>query len=106
MPPPNAAPTCVLGVCDFACIAPYIECGGACVDISKDPQNCGLCSKVCPSKAHATAVCAANQCSTLCDPGYSQCGGLCVDTSSDKNNCGECGKKCPGMKMCNAGKCV
>jgi hypothetical protein len=84
---------------------PFIECSGACVDTKTDPNHCGDCSKVCPTKPHATAVCSGSQCSTKCDVGYSQCGGSCVDTSMDKTNCGQCGKRCPGAKTCNAGQC-
>jgi hypothetical protein len=84
---------------------PRIECGGACVDTTTDPNNCGVCAKVCQSKPHASPVCAGSQCSTQCDSGYSQCGGQCVDTNTDKVNCGKCGTRCPGMKTCNAGQC-
>jgi hypothetical protein len=105
MPPANATPLCALGSCDFACVLPFIECGGACTDTKTDPSNCGQCAKVCPSKPHATASCANSQCASQCDSGYSQCTGNCVDTSSDKNNCGACGNKCPGMKTCRAGRC-
>jgi hypothetical protein len=105
MPPANATPTCVSSACGFACLLPYIECSGACVDTKTDPENCGGCVKPCPTKPHATAVCSGSQCSTQCDIGYSQCTGQCVDTTADKNNCGQCGRKCPGMKMCKDSQC-
>jgi len=39
------------------CMAPEIACGGACIDPTSDPDNCGACGKVCPSNECAAGKC-------------------------------------------------
>jgi hypothetical protein len=57
---PNSA--CILDAneeprCMPPCVAPLVECGGKCVDLTTDPRNCGACGKFCPSN-----ICVASKC--------------------------------------------
>lgn len=62
---------CDAGAC--ACPAGRTECGGQCVDLENDPNNCGSCGKVCPN--------------------FKKCsGGLCLCTEPADNEDGHC---CP-----------
>jgi hypothetical protein len=44
--------------CVAACPLPYLACGGTCIDVSNDPENCGSCGNACLSglcvKGHCT----------------------------------------------------
>jgi hypothetical protein len=106
MPPANAAPLCVMGVCDHQCVSPFIECTSGCVDTKTDPLNCGLCGRMCAAGSNATPVCVNSNCTFVCNQGFSLCGNNCVDTDTNKNNCGLCGNKCHGMSMCVNGSCT
>jgi hypothetical protein len=83
-------------------------CGGACVAVTDNPQNCGSCGHACAG----TEVCAGGMCvaggTGACPPGggLTVCGGRCVDTSTDNANCGSCGHACTGMQGCADGGCV
>jgi len=83
------------------------ECGGQCVDTTRDNSNCGGCGYVC----NAYTSCVGSGCQqTSCMPGQANCGGdagvECVDLTSDPNNCGACGNACELYATCSAGKCV
>jgi Stigma-specific protein, Stig1 len=41
----------------LTCSAPAVDCGGACVDVLSDPDNCGACGNVC-----ASGLCQAGAC--------------------------------------------
>jgi hypothetical protein len=62
-------------------------CQKGCVDLTSDPNNCGLCSNACSSQQPAC------------------CYGICRNTSSDPNNCGGCGHTCNAGETCTAGVC-
>jgi hypothetical protein len=106
MPPPNAAPVCNGGKCDFECQSPLIRCGMSCIDPRTDLNNCGGCNKMCPMVPGGVATCSDNQCGVSCAAGNSACNGQCVNTNNDVANCGGCGKKCPGKKPCALGLCL
>jgi hypothetical protein len=105
MPPSNATPSCLLGVCGFSCVSPFIQCNGACVDTKSDVRHCGGCNQLCPQRPNATPECTPAGCDFVCDAGYSKCGANCVNTNTDKQNCGQCNLSCKGNKMCVAGAC-
>jgi hypothetical protein len=46
---------------DAGCVAPLVDCGGVCVDLSSDDQNCGHCSNKCP----ANEICVNGACGQL-----------------------------------------
>jgi hypothetical protein len=46
-----------LAKCAPPCPALLSECGGKCVDLTSDPQNCGVCAKFCPSNLCAGSLC-------------------------------------------------
>lgn len=92
------------------CAAPKANCEGACVDLQRDQNNCGACSKVCDTGQ----ACVAGQCTTTCPPGMMLCSGLqasagntiCTDVMSDFANCGSCGHACADGTLCSKGQCT
>jgi hypothetical protein len=84
-----------------------MECGGTCVNLDSDQNNCGACGNACG----ATAVCTAGACvpvdtGPVCPTGLTQCGSVCKDTQTDEDNCGTCGTACGPAASCTAGVCV
>ena len=91
---------CVPGcVDDSRCVAGQKCCDGGCIDVSKDPRNCGACGKACGSQ-NSTATCAAGACVPgKCNTGWGDCNNDPVDgceTSlrADPKNCTACGMVC------------
>ncbi|MBI2389119.1 MAG: hypothetical protein HYV09_05840 [Deltaproteobacteria bacterium] len=79
-------------------------CGTTCVDVKRDPSNCGGCGIVCGGGT----VCQAGSC--VCPAAKPTiCGSTCVDLTKDPLNCGGCGTACPvganGTAVCTAGAC-
>ena len=67
------------------CAGTSTRCGGACVELSTDVNNCGTCGTAC-----GTASC---------------CKGACADTTTSPTSCGACGVTCLGTESCAAGAC-
>jgi hypothetical protein len=64
----NGTPSCDNGVCKLAaCNSGYSDCQGACVDLSKDPKNCGKCGNACG----AGELCCAGACVVTAGCGFS-----------------------------------
>ena len=62
-------------VAPLRCTLPQMNCGGtACASIDKDPNNCGLCGRVCATPQNATNTCEASNCGFTCNPGFFLCG--------------------------------
>lgn len=92
-PPPNCCGDCPGGL---------VDCGGQCVDINSDENNCGSCNTPCP----AGYICQSGSCVLNCPPGQVNCGGNCVNLQSDEGHCGACGTACPQGTICQNGVCV
>ena len=84
----RAGQTCINGMClSVVCNAPYVNCGGRCVDPQTDSNNCGACGKTCATRQTC-------------------CNGSCINPTTDPNNCGGCGKACPAGQTCCNGSCL
>jgi hypothetical protein len=93
-------------------------CGGACVDLLTDSNNCYACGRACGSgkfcnggTCQATPLCTLQNSGTACPVpggGLGQCcGGTCVDAvSSNPQHCGACGASCPPGDICHIGYCT
>ena len=57
--------------------APLANCGGVCVDVQLDVNNCGSCFNACPVDPHGTSACEAGSCSLTCEAGYEPVGDSC-----------------------------
>jgi hypothetical protein len=79
-------------------------CGGACIDVEKDGNNCGDCNVRCG----AGEACVAGECScaggAACSAGRTCCSAPptsgCVDTGTDPQACGACGNVCAVGEQC------
>ncbi len=78
-------------------------CGGACVQISSDPQNCGACGRVCPPPAAGMrATCVGGTCAEVrldaCTWDYGDCNNdardRCEASLTAVTNCGRCSLVC------------
>jgi hypothetical protein len=112
------AQICSNGAC--GCGPTATLCGGACVDTTADPANCGTCDFLCPDGGpNTTPACEKGLCGFACAQGFSDCDnaapGCETSTSADPQNCGACGLACqsPGNttvtcanSMCVAGGCL
>jgi len=75
----------------------YLSCGGQCVYVEADDNNCGSCNHPC----NPGTTCSNGKCigSTYCSDDY-------YDISSSIDHCGECGNRCPDGETCIQGKCL
>ncbi len=83
------------------CKPPEQDCSGVCVNVKKDPKNCGSCGYECPV---AGDFCVQGAC-MACNVPLQVCGDQCVDTFSDRMNCGSCGNACSDTSVCESGSC-
>ncbi|MEZ4391795.1 MAG: hypothetical protein R3A48_11915 [Polyangiales bacterium] len=117
--PPNAAGSCSMGVCGFACNVGFADCNGVpedgCeVNLDSSPENCGRCMNRCVVNG-ATAACTAGQCAVgACGQDQADCdgdpsNGCETNTRTSTAHCGMCGNRCPtpanGTPTCNGGTC-
>lgn len=86
----DAARTCATG---------QSLCGGNCVDMQLDRDNCGACG----TKCAASEVCSQGACGLSCGGGTTKCGANCTDTKVDEKNCGACGTTCGAGQICSGG---
>ena len=84
-----------------------VRCKGLCVDLGKDPNNCGACgNKCCPAQG-----CGDGRCVGGCPPGYTECPDPhgcfeCIDLTTDPKHCGGCDVGCPSGTTCVDGSCA
>ena len=87
------------------CAVGLTDCGGFCVDLFSDGDNCGACGNVCPYYPEIFncegGVCVPPSCAPL-----TNCGGLCADLLSDSLHCGACGVACAAGQACQFGVCT
>src|SRR5690606_39019822 len=73
---PAACTTSSQGTVAPGCSDGYSDCGGVCLDLQGDGQNCGACGTTCSTGQ----VCSAGTCQESCsEPGRTQCESSCVD---------------------------
>lgn len=77
-------------------------CNGDCVDLVTDPNNCGVCGRMCALGER----CSDSNCQAPCLAGETRCGGICVNLLGSDSNCGICGRACPAGETCNGGACM
>lgn len=83
-------------------------CGGQCVDLENDVDNCGVCGLSCG----ASSVCRAGVCQ--CNDGFANCNSMLVDgceinITNDVSHCGACQTACQtsnGTPACQNRQCV
>jgi hypothetical protein len=96
----NGMATCTAGMCGIQCNSgfpfSYTLCGIACVDLTSDSMNCGMCGNACP----AGETCINSQCGCANSLTYCPSTMMCVDTHSDAQNCGMCGHACGAGQQC------
>jgi hypothetical protein len=91
--------------------APHIDCDGACVDPTTDPDHCGACNNACElenaSSECVDSICLVSECDTdwgNCDDDDSN--GCESNLLYDPNNCGSCGIVCTPPELCSSGSCL
>lgn len=68
------------GACGVACPGAEACCGGLCLALDgDDPSHCGGCDVACPAAPHGSPSCTAGRCGVLCDEGRADCDGQLDD---------------------------
>lgn len=114
--------TCVDGIC--RCKSTFTTCFTQCVDVKRDPWNCGACGHVCwKSESCVDGACIdSGQCLTegecpqgfkcllgacACPDPLGVCGDKqCVDVMTDSRYCFNCSTECKLGNACEMGMCV
>jgi hypothetical protein len=89
------------------CEAGLTDCGGICVDLQSDMNNCGACGEICESDL-VPVECRSGVCERAsCPVGIEYCGAVdgCRDLSSDPAHCGACANAC-ASGVCSGGVCA
>jgi hypothetical protein len=98
---------------DRECAAPWIRCGGECVDPRTSAAHCGGCSQAC-ARANAASACVNGSCILgACLAGFGDCDGRpdngCeTDVRASAAHCGRCGVMCAlpnAVAACRGGAC-
>ncbi len=97
----DAGPTNDMGTA-MGCASGQTYCGGACVDTSTNPANCGQCGTSCG----AGLLCVNGLCSAQCPGTEVTCGDVCASLETDRMHCGSCGNACAQGQVCSAGVCT
>lgn len=84
-----------------ACNEGEKACGGRCIDVMSDAQNCGGCRVACPENA----ICNEGSCEMACPDGMQAQGMKCYDISKDNLHCGESMNPCMYDQVCTDGAC-
>eukprot|EP00884_Botryococcus_braunii_P012787 jgi/Botrbrau1/21509/Bobra.174_2s0015.1 len=122
---PNGIPTCTpdstgTPACRVDCLLGYTQCApdqsvtSLCVNLRREPTNCGICGNKCPVPANGIAICRNGICDIQCNQGFARCGGVggvplqCQNLNSNVFNCGSCFRACNPIQdsVCENGQCL
>jgi hypothetical protein len=115
--PPNAAGSCVEGVCEAACETGFEDCNGdasdGCEADLASPTSCGSCDNPCSDNGGMPVCNSDGTCGIRCGAGRADCingllDGCETNTNSSVLHCGTCANACPGavgMPACLDGVC-
>jgi hypothetical protein len=95
--------------CGGTCPTRQLCCEGSCKDVESDPQNCGLCGRVCgEGEQCVNGWCVCGDAGTCIEGSEKCCEGQCVNILYDPTNCGDCGVECQAETgpECLEGTCV
>lgn len=81
----------------ITCDVPLIACDASCVDVDRDPDNCGVCGVSCEIP-NAVAACSAGSCDLgQCNLGWADCDGTITNGCETTDTCevgGACASAC------------
>jgi hypothetical protein len=98
---PATPDACGMALPPTTCPAGLTMCGGACVDLSTNQDNCGACGSPCPSMDR----CTQGTCTFLgCNAGLVICNHLC-SVLNVPATCGSCTNTCPAGQVCSLEQC-
>jgi len=85
----------MLGGCALELVCPpgQANCGGTCVSLLGDLENCGACGVACGTLEYCSG--GARTCGT-----GTKCDGVCTDTARDPDHCGSCTTACAPDELC------